>query len=130
MKSYGTFGADRRKIHVIYVSYSELCRVLRGPDLSRIREKYALPEHFVLFLGGFSPLKNLSNLLKAFEIFGAELPHSLVLTGFKRWRFQDELDLIESLETHDRILMTGYVPDADLPGLCNLADLFVLPSPV
>jgi glycosyltransferase involved in cell wall biosynthesis len=121
-------GADRDKIRVIYPSYNQQCRVLVDTDLDAVKQKYGLPDRFILFVGGLAPLKNLSNLLKAFREVEARLPHKLVIVGFKRWKFKGDVDLIDSLGLRERIVMTGYLPDADLPAVYNLAELFVMPS--
>ena len=121
-------GADRNKIRVIYPSYNEQCRVMVDTDLDDVKQKYGLPDRFILFVGGLAPLKNLSNLLMAFKELEAHIPHKLVIVGFKRWKFKGDVDLIHSLGLTERIVMTGYLPDADLPALYNMAELFVMPS--
>jgi glycosyltransferase involved in cell wall biosynthesis len=121
-------GADPDKIHVIYESYNESCRVVEEDDALEVRRKYALPEKFILFLGGLNPLKNFRNLLVAYEKLYRELPHKLVVVGFKRWKFSEELEMIDRLGLREHVVFTDFIPDDDIPAIYNLADLFVFPS--
>jgi glycosyltransferase involved in cell wall biosynthesis len=81
-----------------------------------------------LFVGGLSPLKNFGNLLRAYEKVYKMFPHKLVFTGFKRWKFSKDLQLVDQLGLHDHVLFTDFIPDEDIPAMYNLADLFVFPS--
>jgi glycosyltransferase involved in cell wall biosynthesis len=117
-----------QKVHPIHESYNERCRVLPKRELEPIKQKYQLPEQFVLWVGGISPLKNIGNLLRAYASVGGEFPHQLVMAGFKRWKFSKDMDLIDELGLHDRILFPGYVQPEDIPALYNLASVFVFPS--
>jgi glycosyltransferase involved in cell wall biosynthesis len=118
------------KIHVVPEAYNPLCRPVDDPAvLARARGKYRLPGRYVLFVGGITPLKNLPVLLRALARLGHDDPDlRLVLSGFKRWKFADDLALITSLGLRDRVVETGYVDDEDIPALYALARCFVLPS--
>lgn len=117
-----------QKVHPIHESYNERCRVLPRENLAEVKEKYHLPDHFLLWVGGISPLKNIGNLLRAYALIAPEIPHQLVLAGFLRWKFSGDLHLIDELGLKDRIVFTNYVSPEDIPALYNLADLFVFPS--
>jgi glycosyltransferase involved in cell wall biosynthesis len=91
------------------------------------KQKYQLPDHFILWAGQIYPPKNLRRLLDAFARLKDEIPHHrLVIAGEQRWRAKEDLELVEQLG--DRVCFTGWVPLNHLPILYNLADLFVLPS--
>jgi glycosyltransferase involved in cell wall biosynthesis len=121
-------GADPAKIGVIYLAYNEMCQILMEDKTLKVREKYNLPEHFIFYIGGLNPVKNLGNLLKAYKTIKNTIPQKLVVSGFKRWRYSEDLDLIEQLGLAEDVWLTGFVPDEDIPSLYNLADLFVFPS--
>jgi glycosyltransferase involved in cell wall biosynthesis len=121
-------GANPRKIHVVYEAYNEHCRVLDLAETAVVKKKYSLPERFMLFVGGLNPVKNFGNVLKAYKQVQGRSPHKLVVVGFKRWKFESDLELIEELGLRDQILFTGFVPDDDIPAFYNLADLFLFPS--
>jgi glycosyltransferase involved in cell wall biosynthesis len=119
---------NAKKVHPIYESHHNRFRVLSKDNLGSVREKYHLPDKFLLFVGGLNPLKNFSNLLKAYCLLRSEIPHKLVAVGFKRWKFEGDLKLVTQLGLEKDVLFTGFVPDEDLPAIYNLADLFVFPS--
>ena len=121
-------GANPRKLHVVYEAYNEHCRVLDRADTAGVKKKYSLPDRFLLFVGGLNPVKNFGNVLKAYKQVQARCPHKLVVVGFKRWKYERDLELIEQLGLRDQILFTGFVPDDDIPAFYNLADLFLFPS--
>lgn len=122
--------APEEKIHVIPESYNELCALIEDRQvLEKVKQKYQLPEKYILFVGGITPLKNIPALLKAFKILKSKgYPHRLVLVGFKRWKFNKDLALISSLGLEKEVMELGFVDDLDIPAIYNLAECFVLPS--
>jgi glycosyltransferase involved in cell wall biosynthesis len=97
--------------------------------LETIRQKYQLPDPFILWVGQIAPLKNVNRLLRAFAQIKDQFPHKLVITGGQqRWRTSEELAPIQELGLQDRVHFTGWVADEDLPALYNLADVFAFPS--
>jgi glycosyltransferase involved in cell wall biosynthesis len=96
--------------------------------LEEVRQRYALEDPFVLFVGHLFPNKNLGNLLRAFQLISTRIPHRLVIVGGRRWKYRNDLKLIESLGLADRVQILGFVPRPDLARLYNVASCFVLPS--
>jgi glycosyltransferase involved in cell wall biosynthesis len=96
--------------------------------LNEVRQRYTLREPFVLFVGHLFPNKNLGNLLRAFKLISTKISQGLVIVGGRRWKYQDDLKLIESLGLADRVQILGFVPRADLVLLYNMASCFVFPS--
>ena len=117
------------KIEVINDSYHQRFEVKKNTEnLLAIKQKYNLPDKFILFVGGLAPLKNFSNIIKAFNIVRMKTPLKLVVAGFKRWKYSKDLELINRLKLQSDILTLGFVPDDDLPYIYNLAQCFVFPS--
>ncbi len=121
-------GAERAKLHPVHEAAHPRFRPLPAQALAPVKERYGLPDRFILFVGGVNPLKNVANLLRAFHALASELPHVLVMVGFQRWKFERDVALIDELGLRDRVLETGFVPDDDLPAIYNLAECLVLPS--
>lgn len=97
--------------------------------LEGIRSKYNLPGKYILFVGGLTPLKNIGNVLRAFHRIKESLPdYKLVLIGFKRWKYEQDMELIKKLELENDVIFTGWVQDEDMPALYSLADLLIFPS--
>lgn len=95
--------------------------------LSRVRTQYQLPERFILSVGTVQPRKNYVRLVKAFTRLDVKDVH-LVIAGGKGWLYQDLLDQIAELGLHERVHLTGYVDDTDLPAIYNLAQVVAMPS--
>lgn len=96
--------------------------------LQAVHARYNTSDHFVLAVGNMQPRKNLVRLMQAFARAKQEyaLPHKLVVVGQRLWLAEPVLDYANALG--DAIILTGYVPDADLPMLYNAADVFCYPS--
>lgn len=99
-----------------------------------VREKYHLPESFILCLGQFDRRKNINQLLLAYTyIMQAEGDaYPLVLTGREpEWRdplFPNMRAYADQLGISDNLRWIGYVDSEDMPSLYRLADVFVFPS--
>jgi glycosyltransferase involved in cell wall biosynthesis len=99
-----------------------------------IFEKYRLPADvpLVLYVGGISPHKNLQGLLHALARVERLAWHLVLVGDYAQDSFfgcyNEVLELSRSLRLAKRVTFTGYVPDADLVILYNLATLLVLPS--
>jgi len=59
---------DSEKVVVTYNGVDENFKIINDNDLlERIKNKYNLPEKFVLYIGNLKPHKNISNLIKAIK---------------------------------------------------------------
>ena len=87
-------------------------------DRARVRDRYSLPMSFILWVGTLEPRKNLAGLLAAHRAVPG-VP--LVVVGPAGWGDVD-------LPVSDRVVQLGFVPDADLAPLYDLATVFALPS--
>jgi glycosyltransferase involved in cell wall biosynthesis len=122
-------GYPEHRVHTTYLGVDDdFTRVEDGMALTGARGRYALAEPFVLFVGNLFPNKNLGNLLRALHLIATEIPHKLVIVGGRRWKYRDELALIEALDLAERVHILGFVPRSDLVLLYNLASCFVFPS--
>ena len=97
-------------------------------ELKAVREKYKLPDHFILWAGQIESRKNVARLLQAFARIKDEFPHQLVLAGELRWNSSAELRVVEELGIADRIVLPGWIKHSDLPAVYSAADLFAFPS--
>ena len=123
------FPESSDRIRVVHeAAPDDYCRVTDPSELQRIRNRYSLPERFLLFLGTLEPRKNLPRLLKAFSSVAHLIPHSLVIAGGAGWGSGEFARTLEDSAAPDRVVLTGFVDAADVPGLISLADFFVYPS--
>jgi len=131
----------RDSIQLLNISPQKIFTVLNGISeeysqisdatcLEEIRQKYQLPERFILTVGLIEPRKNLPMLIKAFARLvnsGRSAMH-LVIAGRLGWMYKEIFRLIEILGIKDRVQFTGYLPAKDLSMVYNLAQIFVYPS--
>lgn len=112
-----TEGFDPELLH--HVPLGVHIKSVSTDDVARVRSQYSLPQEFVLFVGTQEPRKNLARLVEALATMGDAPP--LVVVGMDGWG-----DSGVSV-THD-VILTGYVPAADISALYAACSVFVLPS--
>jgi glycosyltransferase involved in cell wall biosynthesis len=105
---------------------------LSAEQADTIRHRYGLTRLFVMYTGGIDHRKNIEGLIKAYAKLSASVrtEYQLAIVGsateeqintLKRQAAQHGL-------TRDELILTGFIPDADLVALYNLCTAFVLPS--
>ena len=95
----------------------------------QLREKYNLPEKFILFTGNTNPRKNLNRLIHAFDHAKSEghLPHQLIIAGEQGWKF-NRGQALQDVQNREDVRFIGFVPDEDMPALYTAASLFAFPT--
>jgi len=98
--------------------------------LNKVRQRYKLPENYILFLGSLEPRKNVATLIKAYAGLpeGLKQKHHLVIAGAKGWLNSPVHDTLKELGLMERTTFTGYVDRCDLSALYSMARCFVYPS--
>ncbi len=101
-------------------------------ELQRVRHTYGIDGDYFLSVGSIQPRKNLARLVKAYALLRSEnsavkLP-KLVLAGKCAWLYDETLRALDQSGVKDAVVLTGYVPDKDLPALYSGALCFVYPS--
>ncbi len=120
---------NKDKIKVIYEGYNKIFKPVNSNEfLNIIRNKYKLPGEFILYVGDIFPSKNFGRLVTAFNNLQRKINIPLVVAGRKRWKYEDDMNLIEKFNLKNKILFVGRVPQKDLVGFYNLAKMLVFPS--
>lgn len=117
----------------IKVAYGAISEIFNNPviDKEKIKQKYNLPNRFILCLGAVEPRKNIIGLIKAFELTYSLLPnsYSLVIAGSGAgWKNKKIYARALASPLRDKIEFLGYVEANYKPGLYSMAELFVYPS--
>jgi glycosyltransferase involved in cell wall biosynthesis len=100
-----------------------------GPgQVADLRRRLGLEGPYLLGLGTVEPRKDLPALVRAFAALATELPHRLVLAGLSGWGVGELAAAVAASGVADRILLPGYVPEADKAALLTGADVFAYPS--
>lgn len=120
-------GVDPSRVDVIYQSCAQ--RFSDSPDergLWRVRQKYGLPDRYILNVGSIEQRKNVLLAVKALHRLPEDV--SLVIVG-RRTPYADEVvRYVNETGLCGRVLILHGVPDEDLPALYRMADTFVYPS--
>ena len=123
------YGAPAENIHVIYEAAAPNFAAPTSDDIYKIREKFNLPERFLLVVGTIEPRKNYSRLVQAFSILRENDPDlKLVVVGSKGWLFEDFFQTIQDLKLAEHVVFPGFVPDEDLPSVYGAATVLVMAS--
>ena len=132
------FGADPRRVFVVGEAADPVFRNLENPVLapSLVAKGVDPTLRNAVYVGGFSPHKNLEALVSAFARTAARPEFSdvrLVMVGdtsgdaFHTY-YGTIAAQVQSLGLQDRVIFTGFVSDEDLVGLLNVASVLALPS--
>jgi len=128
-----TYGIDSQRISAIPLAApNHFARVTDATELQRVRHTYGIDGDYILSVGSIQPRKNLARLVRAYallaEKLGKENVPKLVLAGKRAWLFDETLRSLEESGVKDSVILTGYVPEKDLPPLYSGAMCFVYPS--
>lgn len=130
ISSYFNLHNDKRLI-TAYNGVSNYFKPVTDPGvLSAVKETYKLPDHFFFFLGNTHPKKNTRRTLIAFANFirQTDNPVYLVMIDYDKHALEKMLNVIEAPDLINRIVLTGYVNNQDLPAIYSLSELFLYPS--
>jgi glycosyltransferase involved in cell wall biosynthesis len=104
---------------------------LNSQHLARTQRAYGLDAPFVLTVGSLEPRKNIPRLLQAIHRLRndpATREIRLVHVGPPGWLDQETHATISALGLAGAVRFIGYVPDADLPVLYQMARVTAYPS--
>ena len=117
------------KISVVYNGINSVYRSrVSENSLLKIKEKYKLPQNFILFVGTIEPRKNIINLVNAYNNIN-DKNIALVIVGKKGWMYNPILKTITDSPKRNKILLLENVSSSeDLAAIYQLASLFIFPS--
>jgi hypothetical protein len=99
--------------------------------IKNIKTKYGINGSYILNVGGESPWKNVSFLIKAYAKLANEdkIKEQLVITGIRNEKIlAQHLKNVSKLGMEGKVVILGYVPAEDLVCLYSGAMVFVYPS--
>jgi glycosyltransferase involved in cell wall biosynthesis len=125
------FDVPEEKIAVTHLAADDMFTPMdKSVAFKYVEEKYGIDRSFILYLGGFSPRKNVKSILVAYSMVYKNLSkdYKVVIIGSAKDDHQFLNKLAQSLGIGDKIYFTGYVPYNDLPYFYNASDVFAYPS--
>jgi len=129
--SFYRLGADRMLV-TTPAAEPDLFAPRSEADVAAVRDRYGLPQSYVLSVGNLEPRKNQAALLRAFGRLPAEVrgDRGVVLVGAASWKNAEILDAADALRAGgvDVRVLQGTVTDDDLPAVYSGADVFAFVS--
>lgn len=119
------FHADEKKIRVVYQGCSHRFREpISEEQIAEVKQRYALPDEYLLDVGAIEPRKNLKTLIRAMHEAGIDLP--LVAIGGKSKYALECKALADELGVH--LILKHDIPFADFPAIYKGAEVLCYPS--
>jgi len=119
------------KITVTYLAVADRYKPIHDPErIENIKHKFNISKPYLLYVGQWRQHKNVVRLIRAFHLLRRRynLDYQLVLAGKIDTQCPEVMETIKQLGLKSEVVLTGYVPDMDLPLLYNAAEAFVFPS--
>ncbi|MGM0543979.1 MAG: glycosyltransferase family 4 protein [Pseudomonadota bacterium] len=122
---------DPRKIVVTPLGYDADFRPRGTSETNDVLARYGV-QHlgYILAVATLEPRKNLERLLNAYsalpDYLKKEFP--LVLVGAAGWSNKDLWRLVDKVRISNKVIITGYLPRADVQKLMSASALFAYPS--
>jgi len=118
------YNISSEKITVVYPGINPALKPT--PLANRVRERYKLPERYLLFIGTLQPRKNIERLVQAFDQWrqaSDQKDMMLALGGKAGWLFDPAW-----VKGVANVQQLGYIADDDLAALYSEAWGYVMPS--
>ncbi|MDR0941341.1 MAG: glycosyltransferase family 4 protein, partial [Bacteroidales bacterium] len=123
------FGIDEQRIHVVYQTCDESFeRTFTPPHIEVVRQKYSLPEQFILYVGSITERKNVLSLVQAYKQVRTKVAMPLVIVGRGGEYLTKIKQYIEQENLQQSVLLRHTVSNDDLPALYQASLCFVYPS--
>lgn len=131
IREFFGFPESDKRLVAIYNGVGEHFKPISDKaELTRVKNKYKLPDDFVFFLGNTDPKKNTKGVLKAFSDYrkSDNPPMKLVMLDYEREALNALLHEIGDKSLIEHIHLTGYVVNTDLPAIYSQCNHFLYPS--
>lgn len=127
-----TYGLPPEKVVVTPNGVGAEFRPIRDEVvLKNLKKKYGIEREYLLSVGNLQPRKNLARLIKVYTRLRDSVEDfrcQLVLVGRRAWLYKHIFHEAHQSQYRGDVILTDYVPEADLPGLYSGALAFVYPS--
>lgn len=125
------FNVPKDKIFVTYLGAEDIYKPLDKKYCKEfIKTKYNIDKNFLLYVGGYSPRKNIIGILESFSLLDYKLRENLyvVITGKKGISYDIYMKRAEALGIKNSVIFTDFIPLEYLPLFYNACELLIYPS--
>jgi glycosyltransferase involved in cell wall biosynthesis len=126
-----TFNFPKEKIFVTHLAAENIYRPLNKKECSElIKSRYGIDGDYILYVGGFSPRKNIVGLIEAFSKLRVKYKKDikLVIAGKQGKSYSIYKKRTQDLGVEDSVIFPGFIEIEHLPHLYNASKLLVYPS--
>ena len=127
-----TYGVPEQKLRVIYEGiHPRFKRVVDIRLLQDVKERYKLPQKFILAVGTVEPRKNLVTLFEAFKALhesDESLAQEVIVVGKQGWLHEATFRAVHERKLTGRVRFLTSVEDDDLIAIYSLAQVLAFPS--
>lgn len=95
-----------------------------------LKDNYNINDDYILYVGGFSPRKNILGLIEAFNTSKPKLKKDtkLIILGSKGKSFESYKNRAENLGLSEDVIFSGFIPTEHMPIFYNSAQMLIYPS--
>lgn len=126
-----SFNFPEEKIFVTHLASEDIYKP-KNKEISKllIKKYYYIENNFILYVGGFSPRKNIIGLIEAFSklISFYKKDIKLVIAGKKGKSYALYKKRCEELNISNKVIFPGFIKLEHLPYFYSACELFVYPS--
>ena len=125
------FNFPLEKIFVTPLAAEDIYKPIdRSYCKSVIKDKYRINNNFILYVGGYSPRKNIIGIMEAFSLLNYNLKKDLkiVITGKKGLSYERYKNRAIELGISNSVIFTDFIPLEDLPIFYNACEFLIYPS--
>lgn len=125
-----SFGISSDKIFVTHLASESIYKPMNKTSCKNYLSKfYSINSKFILYVGGFSPRKNIIGLLDAFSKVSRQIKDlNLIIIGQHGLSYELYKNHAAKLNISDKVLFPGFIPVEHMPIFYNASELFVYPS--
>jgi glycosyltransferase involved in cell wall biosynthesis len=120
------YNVDEKKIKIIHQGCNNVFKnSLTDTEKQKIKEKWGLPDEYILYVGTIEERKNLLSIVKSIHQGNIDIP--LVVVGRKTDYYKKVQAYIDG-HSLKHIYFLEEVSVSELPGIYQMADIFIYPS--
>ncbi|MDP4143476.1 MAG: glycosyltransferase family 1 protein [Bacillota bacterium] len=126
-----TFNYPKDKIYVTHLAAEDIYTPMdKYISKTLINQHYSIQGDFILYVGGFSPRKNIIGTIEAFANLLQRLKKDikLVVAGRKGKSYDIYIKKAQELGVENNVIFPGFIAMEHMPYLYSAAELLVYPS--
>ena len=118
------------KLQVLYNGIRPVFQPMDFAASQPVKDLYTEGKEYFIYTGSVHPRKNLMGLLRAFSLFKKRQQSSmkLVIAGRLAWKYEAFSTSLKTYKYRQDVVLTGYLPEAELARLMASAYAMVYPS--